>query len=130
MTYRPSRLRLNAQIAAVKRLAGHPMTYRQWVSASAVQDSEWGFNEQNYYSDIAFQGFIRFQNAMNAQAAVGQIINQNITLTTDFPIRDTRSEIHWQGRIYRPVSESVPSRVGGQWVTQLARGRMESNGSG
>ena len=125
MSYRGANLRRQRQrLDEIREVAGHVLTWRQWVSASAADPAR-GRAAQDYYLEQAITGFVAFVNDPNEMQPVGQVTNQRARLTTDFPLIDSahsQDDIIWEGVRYRVEGTSTPSRVAGQWTTELVRG--------
>lgn len=111
-----------AQMALVRQVAGVALTWREWVSASALGNAYEGYGERDYFADHIVTGFIGKTIPTDVQQDVGQIARQQVKLVTDFPLGGVRDKVLWGERVYRVESESVQSPLSLQWSTQLVLG--------
>lgn len=123
MSYRGINMRrVRGDIRAVNRIAGQRLTWRRFVSASAVADGYEGDGELRFYSDMTITGVIRRAVKDDMQESIGLISDQHATLITPFALGSVKDEVVWNAKTYRVESDSVPDGMGVLWTTNLSLG--------
>jgi len=119
MGYRPNRRGYGVQGRAVLEQGGFDMEHRAFAYVETSDNAARGYGPRNRYNARFIKGIMAFSPAPATQMRVGQVVNQQMMLTTDFAIVDLRDDIIFEGQTYRPVSLSTPSRFGGLYVTPM-----------
>lgn len=121
MSYRgPQPRRMSAQVQQIMHHAGHTVTWKQYVSATATNDVI-GLGDTLYYRNQAISAHMTFSANSEAQYQLGQVPSQTVYATTTQKL-GTRDELIWNGVVYRVEGKPQPARVGGQWTTRLKQG--------
>lgn len=121
MSYRgPDRRRIEHQRREVMQVAGHVVTWKQYVSAQSG-NAMLGLGDTVYYREQAMSAHMVFSANHEAHRAVGTMVDQTLYAVTTVQL-GVRDELVWNGDVYRIHSPSMPSKIAGQWNTRLERG--------
>lgn len=127
MTYRgPNPQRIAGQMTHNQfQHAGHVVTWRQYISASAGLDYA-GYGPTPFYREQritalfkAAMGFAMTQPEM--QTPAGMTIDADWLIVTRQQLH-SQDEIVYQGSAWRIDSDSQPSRMDGTWINVLKKG--------
>jgi len=121
MSYRGmNHRRLSLQATQIMRDAGHPVLWREYVSAT-TDNSIIGIGATLHYRETWVSAHMVYQDNMQMQTDGGQVIVQSLKAVSDYQF-GKRDELIWNGTTYRVDSEPQPSRSNGQWTVKLERG--------
>jgi len=123
MPYRkPARKRINQQQTAIFENAGHVVTWRKYVSASAGVPVAGLGSAPRYVERTITALFGSGLNQIEVQGAAGLTISTTFKATTREPL-GRRDELVWQGEVYRVESDSTPATMPGTYVNTIKRGQ-------
>ncbi len=121
MSYRgPQAHRISAQTTQIMQYAGHSVTWKQYVSATANNDVM-GLGDTLYYRNQSISAHMTFSANSEAQYQLGQVPSQTVYATTRQKL-GSQDELVWNGVVYRVEGEPMLARVGGHWTTRLKQG--------
>ncbi len=122
MTYRgPSRKRIQGQQSAIFENAGHVVTWRRYVSASAGVPAA-GIGSAPRYVERTITALFYPLEQPEGQRAVGQVVSSEFKATTREAL-GLQDELVWQGATYRVEGVATPTKLPGTWVTVIKRGQ-------
>lgn len=123
MTYRgPRKQRIQQQQAAIFEHAGHVVTWRRYVSASAGVPAA-GIGSAPRYVERQITALFYPLELAEGQRAAGMIVTSEFKATTREPL-GRQDELVWQGATYRVESEATPATMPGTFVSVIKRGQV------
>lgn len=123
MPYRtPDPTRLSRQsVEHIFRHAGQPVTWRQYISASAGNPAA-GISDAPQFREQAITALFGRIDTQNRQTPAGLLPVTDLYAVTREPV-SSRDEIIWDGATYHVAGHPAPSPLGATWVSWLKRGQ-------
>ena len=122
MAYRkPYRKRIQQQQTAIFENAGHVVTWRKYVSASAGVPVA-GLGSAPRYVERTITALFYPMEQPEGQRAAGQVVTAEFKATTREAL-GRNDELVWQGAVYRVEGAATPASLPGTYVTVIKRGQ-------
>lgn len=123
MPYRsPDLTRIQPQQAQILQYAGVPVTWRDYVSASAGVNVA-GFGSSLYYAERTITALIApYHAAPESQQAAGMIVSDMFSVTTREKLA-RQDELRYRGETYRIESDPIQGTLVGTWISVVKRGQ-------